>query len=110
MNIVLISSTGIGAVNAELDTLLLNSFLQSLITHSTPIEAICLYSQGVQLACKHGTTLELLQILEKTNTKLLICKTCLVYFELQHQLLVGTESTMAEIIDYQLNASKIIRM
>ncbi len=108
MQILLLRDIGIGNVDEVLNKTLLHNYLQAFTANlSLKLEAICLYSQGVKLACTNGVTLEQLQILEAQGTKILVCKTCINYFKLEEQLKVGELSTMPAILALQAQASKI---
>jgi intracellular sulfur oxidation DsrE/DsrF family protein len=110
MQIILLSSLGIGNTNAELDSLLLHNYLQAFITTNIPIDSICLYSDGVKLVCLDSPVLPQLQILEQQGAKIYVCTTCISYFELQNKIQIGELSTMPAIIKMQLEATTVFNM
>ena len=52
--------------------------------------------------------LEDLQLLEKQGTEILICGTCLNYFNLTEKVAVGTISNMYTIAETLLSAGKVV--
>jgi intracellular sulfur oxidation DsrE/DsrF family protein len=110
MRIILLSSLGIGHVQPELDTLLLHNYLQSFISIPIAIDAICLYSEGVKLACNDSAVIKKLEILEQQGAKIFVCGTCINYFELQNKIMIGAITTMPAIINMQLEATTIFKM
>jgi sulfur relay (sulfurtransferase) complex TusBCD TusD component (DsrE family) len=107
MNVILLSNLGIGNSTPELNSLLLQNFLQSFVTKPIEVHSICLYSEAVKLVCQTSTILELLQILQESGTQIIICKTCLNYFGLVDKLLLGQIGTMPQMVQLQLEATKI---
>jgi hypothetical protein len=110
MQILLISNIGIGNANPDLDALLLQNYLQSFIASSISLSAICLYSNGVKLACTNSSVLQQLQILEQQGAKIFACTTCINFFELQGHLQVGELTTMPSILQWQSSATKIFML
>jgi hypothetical protein len=56
MHVILLPNQGIGNSTPELNTIVLHNFLQTFITNNIPVHAVCMYSEGVKLACttKHA--------------------------------------------------------
>ena len=106
MHVILLSSQGIGNSTQELNTLLLQNFLQTFITNNIPVHAVCMYSEAVKLACSPSVITEQLQLLQAIGTTIIVCKTCLSYYNLANQLLVGQIGTMPQIVQLQLDATK----
>ena len=52
--------------------------------------------------------IEQLRALESKNVRLIICSTCLNYFELNEKLQVGIVGGMGDILEAQINAEKVI--
>ncbi len=110
MNILLLSAQGIGTANADLQSLLLNNYLEALIANATPLLAIILYAEGVKLSTKESTFLPQLQILESMGATIYCCTTCVNYFQLQELMAIGQLTTMPAIVKMQTAASKIFTL
>jgi intracellular sulfur oxidation DsrE/DsrF family protein len=110
MHVIVLSNQGIGNAAPELNVLLLSNFLQTFITNNTPVHAICMYSNGVKLACEPSVITDQLQLLQATGTQIIVCKTCLQYFDITDKLFVGEIGTMPQIVQLQLEATKIFNL
>jgi intracellular sulfur oxidation DsrE/DsrF family protein len=110
MQILILNSTGIASSREELSTLLLHNFLQAFITNSIALDAILFYSDGVKLCCQNSSVLSQLQILESFGAQLLVCGTCVNFFELQNELVIGEITNMPTIVKMQMEAYKFYRL
>ncbi len=54
--------------------------------------------------------LEQLHALESKNVRLIICSTCLNYFELTEKIKVGIVGGMGDILEAQMKAEKVITL
>lgn len=99
-----------GDAPAELSTTLLKNYLSLLIQESKIPAYICLYAEGVKLVCQECEITELFNSIEKLGTKIIVCKTCLSFYNLLGKSAAGTVGTMADIIDIQHNCTKIINL
>jgi hypothetical protein len=106
--IVLVTKKGMGSGPEELQMTLLAKYLQLLDQNQTIPAAICFYTEGVKLVTEPSPVLDLLAGLEKKKVRLVVCSTCLSYFGITGQLKVGTAGSMADIIEAQMMASKVI--
>jgi intracellular sulfur oxidation DsrE/DsrF family protein len=70
--------------------------------------AICFYAEGVKLALDDSPVLEELKSLESKGVDLIVCTTCLNFYETMDRLAVGTAAGMKEIVDAQWGAGKVI--
>ena len=71
---------------------------------------ITFYNSGVQLVCKESPVIDELKALEKNGVKLVVCKTCLMHFELLEKIQVGIVGAMTDIIELQKAADKVINL
>ena len=107
---VIINSNGMGSAAQELTHTLIKNYV-SLLNEETRVPAyICLYADGVRLACKGSHIIEELKTLEKLGAKIIICKTCLVFNNLLEKVAVGNIGTMVDIMDIQHNSTKVITL
>lgn len=84
------------------------AFLNMLDLGEKVPAAICFYGEGVQLALDDSPVLEELKSLEAKGARLLVCTTCLNFYEAIDRLAVGTAMGMKEIVDAQWEAAKVI--
>lgn len=107
---VVINRNGMGNGSDELTALLIKNYLTLLRQEERDPAYICLYADGVFLACEGSHVVEELKELEKHGTNIVICKTCLVFNNLLERVAVGNVGTMIDIIDVQHNSTKVITL
>ena len=107
---VIINKSGMGHAPKELSDVLIKNYLTLLYQEERKPAYICLYADGVFLACEGSHVIEELRNLEKSGTKIVICKTCLVFNSLLEKVAVGNVGTMIDIIDVQHNSTKVITL
>jgi len=105
---IVINSNGMSNAEAELSTLLLKNYLNLISDEELYPNAILIYGQGVKTVIEGSPFLEILEKLELKGVNLIVCKTCLNFYELTDKLRVGKIGTMADIIHYQWNVDKVI--
>lgn len=106
--VIYINSEVMGRGDNKLGANLMGVYLDTLANFATDISHVILVNSGVKLACKGSGSLEQLENLAGTGTKILSCGTCLNYFELKEELAVGTVSNMVEILETKQNCDKIL--
>ena len=104
----LIASDQVGRGNEELGRTLMRSFLHTLTETSPKPETVIFMNSGVKLAVEGSPVLESLDKLGRAGVNLLVCGTCLNYFEVKDMLKVGKVSNMYEIVDQMMGAGKVI--
>lgn len=107
---VVINRNGMGDAPQELSHTLLKNYLTLIASEGRIPSYICLYGDGVKVACEGSVFTEELKALESAGSKIVICKTCLVYNNLLDKVETGTVGTMLDIIDIQHNSTKIINL
>ncbi len=108
--VILITREGMGSADHDLQQRLLKSYLRLLIDSETLPNAICFYTDGVKLLVEGSPVLEELRALEAREVHLIACSTCLNYFGLVDQVQVGIVGGMADIIEAQRRADKVITL
>jgi hypothetical protein len=73
-------------------------------------DAIVFLNTGVKLACENSPVLDDLCALEAEGMEMLVCGTCLGYFELKDKLTVGQVSNMYDIAETMLQAGKVLHL
>jgi hypothetical protein len=100
-----ISANGVGHSELPLNQLLLSNYLKVLIKLNQIPTYVCLYSEGVHIACKNSVFLDSLLELQSKGSKIILCKTCVDYFNIADQIAIGEIGTMLQIVEAQLSAS-----
>lgn len=106
--VILITRNGMGDADPALQQKLISTYLSLLDQSNLLPGAICFYTEGVKLVVDGSPVLDVLRSLEKKGLHLLICSTCLEYFHLTEKVQVGIKGSMADIIEAQRRASKVI--
>ena len=107
---VFIDGDTIGRGSEELGRVLMRSFLQTLLASEPKPRHVILLNSGVKLACEGSGHLEEMQGLSAKGIDILVCGTCLDYFELKPKLLAGKISNMFEILATLNQAGKVIKI
>lgn len=107
-SIVLVSNNGMGTADETLQLTLIGKYFELLIQNGNLPSAICFYTEGVKLVCDGSPVIEQLRELESKQVRLVICSTCLNYFELNEKVQVGIVGGMGDIIEFQSKAEKVI--
>jgi hypothetical protein len=107
--VIAFKSNGLGQTQAqELKEKLGASFLALVADADSLSKAICLYTDGVKLACEGSPLLGELQTLESRGVRLILCTTCLSYFGLQDKVRVGIPGGMGDIITAMWSADTVL--
>ncbi len=97
-----------GSADNNLQQTLISKYFDLLLHNENLPSAICFYTEGVKLVCEGSRVLEQLHALEARNVRLIICSTCLNYFELSEKVKVGIVGGMGDILEAQMKAEKVI--
>ena len=106
--VILVTNNGMGKADLSLQQTLIGKYLELLGQNSSLPAAICFYTEGVKLVIEGSPVLEPLRALETKGVRLIICSTCLNYFNLTDQVRVGIIGGMGDIIEAQMKAEKVI--
>jgi selenium metabolism protein YedF len=106
--VIIINSDTMGRGHDRLGDVLMGKFLQTLTDMPEKPVIIAFYNIGVRLLCDGSPVLEPLGKLQTAGVDLLACGTCLDFFDLRPQILVGRASNMREITGALLTADKVI--
>lgn len=106
--VILVTKNGMGSADERLQHLLFNKYLELLLQHEGLPNALCFYTDGVRLVCEGSRVIDALRQLENRGVRLIICSTCLSYFELTADVQVGIIGGMGDILEAQMKAEKVI--
>lgn len=108
--ILVVPSDHMGRGDAELGSILIRGFFHALGEAAPLPQTIIFFNTGVKLACEGSPVLDDLCALEAEGIEMLVCGTCLGYFELKDKLAVGQVSNMYDIAEAMLNAGKVLNL
>ncbi|HEY3374285.1 MAG TPA: sulfurtransferase-like selenium metabolism protein YedF [Candidatus Aquicultor sp.] len=108
--ILLLTGETMGRGDDELGFMLLGNFLHLLAENGNVPQNIFLLNAGVKLAVDGEPTVGLLKRLEELGSKILSCKTCVDFFEIEDKLAVGEITTAKVVVESVVTSDKVITM
>ncbi len=106
--VILVTNNGMGNADENLQQLLFAKYLELLPQIEELPAVLCFYTEGVKLVCEGSPVIESLRGLESKGVHLVICSTCLNYFNLADRVQVGIVGGMGDILEAQMKADKVI--
>ena len=107
--VVYINSNVLGIGEEALGTILMRSFLKTLLDLRPIPSKLIFINSGVQLTTEGSEVLETLKTLSEKRVEILSCGTCLDFYGLKTKLKVGFISNMYDIAQSLLEADRLIR-
>lgn len=107
-SVYLITHDSLGHGNDELGHILIKSFFVAL-QESQP-KTLMFLNSGVKLTVQSSPVLVHLKTLEEAGVEVLVCGTCLDYYQLKDQLAVGSISNMYTIVENLNKANHAITL
>jgi intracellular sulfur oxidation DsrE/DsrF family protein len=108
--VILITQNGMGRGPEDLQLTLLGRYLELLNQQPELPAAICFYTEGVRVVVEGSPILEILNALEVKGVRLIVCSTCLNYFNLAEKIKIGIVGGMGDILEAQWKAEKVISL
>lgn len=106
--VVVLPSNQMGRGEEELGHILIRAFLHTLTETADRPDTMIFLNTGVKLTVEGSVLLEDLQALEKKGVEILICGTCLDYFNLKEKIAVGQVSNLYTIAETMLAAGRLV--
>lgn len=106
--VLLVTRNGMGDAEPALQQKLISTYFKLLDENLILPAAICFYANGVHLVASGSPVLDSLKSLESKGVRLILCSTCLNYYNLTEQVQVGIVGGMTDIIEAQFRADKVI--
>jgi hypothetical protein len=106
--VILVTRNGMGEAEPALQHKLAITYFKLMDENEILPAAICFYTDGVRLAVSGSPVLDQLKSLEARGVRLILCSTCLSYFELSDQVQVGIVGGMTDILEAMRRAAKVI--
>jgi selenium metabolism protein YedF len=105
---VVIRSEFMGNGDDKLGALIMRAFINSIPQLDRLPSLIVLYNSGVKLAIQNVDTADTLIKLQQAGVSILLCGTCVDYFEIREQIAAGQISHMLTINNTLAGVDKII--
>jgi len=108
--VLLITRNGMGDAEPDLQQKLITTYFKLLDENNILPAAICFYTNGVRLVVEGSPVIDTLKSLEAKGVRLVLCSTCLNYFNLTEKVQVGIVGGMTDILEAQRRAGKVISL
>ena len=105
---ILVTRFGMGEAEPELQLKLISTYFKLLHENSILPAAICFYADGVKLVVEGSPVLDSLRSLSEKGVRMILCSTCLNFYNLTDQVKIGIIGGMPDIIEAQMQAEKVI--
>jgi selenium metabolism protein YedF len=107
--IIAITSDCMGQGDEELGKKLMKSFISIILYLDQLPSSVIFYNSGVKLTVKDSVAIEYLLELQKHNVEIIVCGTCVDFYDIGKQIGTGTINDMLTISNRLLKAEKVIR-
>jgi selenium metabolism protein YedF len=108
--VIVLNHNGMGSGSEELGRVLLQACVFTLKDISPLPSVILCYNAGVLVAAEGAPTVPALADLVRRGVTLLLCGTCVDYYELKGKIAVGTISNMYEILQRVSTSERVITL
>ena len=106
--VIVCSEDKMGRGNDELGSVLIRAFLHTICTQKEKPDVVIFYNTGVKLTLEGSDVLDDLKELAAVGVEILVCGTCLNYFEVKDKMSVGVVSNMYDIAGTMSKASRLL--
>lgn len=106
--VIVVTEDKMGRGNEELGTVLMKAFLHTVAGQAKKPDIMIFYNTGVKLTVQGSDVLDDLKKLESEGVQILVCGTCLNYFELTEKLAAGIVSNMYDIVEIMSSARRLL--
>ena len=106
--VICIRKNRMGDGDAELGRILLETFINNINQQETLPSHLIFYNEGVLLTKKDSPVIDSLIELENVGIKIMVCGTCIEFYNIQKEIGAGMISNMVTITEKLVNASHII--
>jgi len=97
--VLVLSGEGLGRGDEQLGKLIMANMLRLLGDQTEKPRAIFCWNAGVKLVTEGSPVLDHLRRLEESGVKILACRTCIEWFDLEDEVEIGQISTMKAFLD-----------
>jgi len=107
--VVYLNSRFLGTGDEALGSILMRSFLKTLLELETMPSRLILINSGVWLSSEGSDVLETLKALSEKGMEILSCGTCLDFYGLKEKVKVGVVTNMYTIAQTLLEAERVVK-
>lgn len=100
----------VGEGSEELGKMMVGGMLTAFFETERIPEKIIFMNSGINLVIEGSNVLDILTKLEKNGSKLLVCGTCLEYYNKINYIKVGNISNMDEILEVLTSYTKVVNI
>lgn len=97
-----------GRGDDELGSVLIRAFMHTIAEQTQKPDVLIFYNTGVKLAILGSEVLDDLKALASSGVEILVCGTCLNYFEVKDKLGIGVVSNMYDIASTMSKAGRLL--
>ena len=106
--VIVVNEDKMGRGNDELGTVLIKAFMHTLAGQAQKPDVMIFYNTGVKLTVQGSDVLDDLRKLESEGVQILVCGTCLNYFEVKDKQVAGVVSNMYDIVETMSSAGRLL--
>ncbi len=106
--VIVLAEDKMGRGSDELGSVLIRAFMHTIAGQAQKPDVLIFYNTGVKLVLQDAETLEDLKELAAAGVEILVCGTCLNYFEVKDKLGVGVVSNMYDIVETMSRAGRLL--
>ncbi len=106
--VVVFAENRMGRGNDELGGVLIRAFIHTLAEQVTRPDMIIFYNTGVKLIVKDSPVLDDLKAMAEAGVELMVCGTCVNYFDIAKEVAVGNISNMYDIVGIMSRAGRLV--
>ncbi len=107
--VVVVRSDRMGEGDSQLGTILMKGFLNALIEQPVLPTHLIFYNSGVKLTIAESGVVGSLKALEDNGIEILVCGTCVDFYEIKSLLAVGRISNMFTITETMARAGHLVQ-
>jgi len=107
--VIALSDSRMGRGSDELGGVLMRAFLHTVAQQEVRPDVMIFYNAGVQLTVQDSPVLDDLLSLAGAGVEMLVCGTCVNYFDLGRDVAVGTISNMYDIASAMSRAGRLVK-
>lgn len=108
--VILITKDTLGEGNRELGEVLMKGYIYTLTEASKMPRRLLFLNAGVRLTVEGSSVIDHLRKLEEKGVEIVSCGTCLDFYKVKNQLLVGGIGNMYDIVEKSNAAKKTITL
>jgi len=107
--VVVVSSDRMGEGDPQLGAILMKGFLNALNEQPVLPTHLVFYNSGVKLTTAESGVLTSLQTLEESGVEILVCGTCIDFYDLKEEMAVGRISNMFTITETMARTGHVVK-